>query len=106
MPCASHACRDRHLQLLAFSRSITAGQPEVCGTNSTTTGITINNAGSGNAHAIVQSTIVCNCIIRIIVPHELVGLVPSARLSNSVLRDGLDRCFSEVLCKAARRQYL
>ncbi|OIQ63108.1 phage terminase large subunit [mine drainage metagenome] len=37
-------------------------------TNSNATGITINNAnaGSGNAHAIVQPTIVCNYIIRII----------------------------------------
>jgi microcystin-dependent protein len=37
-------------------------------TNSNTTGITINNAnaGSGNAHAIVQPTIVCNYIVRII----------------------------------------
>jgi microcystin-dependent protein len=37
-------------------------------TNSATTGITINNvsAGSGNAHAIVQPTIICNYILRII----------------------------------------
>lgn len=37
-------------------------------TYSNTTGITINNAsaGSGNAHAIVQPTIVCNYIMRII----------------------------------------
>lgn len=31
-----------------------------------TTGISINNAGSGNAHAIVQPTIVCNYIMRVI----------------------------------------
>ncbi|WJR81878.1 tail fiber protein [Bradyrhizobium sp. NP1] len=34
--------------------------------NNATTGITINNAGSGNAHAIVQPTIVSNYIMRII----------------------------------------
>jgi len=34
--------------------------------NSATTGISINNAGGGNPHAIVQPTIVCNYIIRII----------------------------------------
>jgi len=34
--------------------------------NSNTTGITINNAGSGNAHNNVQPTIICNYIIRII----------------------------------------
>lgn len=40
----------------------------VSGTNSATTGITISNAnaGSGSAHAIVQPTIICNYIIRII----------------------------------------
>jgi microcystin-dependent protein len=40
----------------------------VAAVNSNTTGITINNvnAGSGNAHAIVQPTIVTNYIIRII----------------------------------------
>jgi microcystin-dependent protein len=38
------------------------------GTQSAVTGITLSNAnaGSGNAHAIVQPTIVCNYIIRII----------------------------------------
>jgi microcystin-dependent protein len=35
-------------------------------TNSNTTGITVNNAGSGNAHNNVQPTIICNYIIRII----------------------------------------
>jgi microcystin-dependent protein len=35
-------------------------------TSSATTGITINNAGSGNAHRTVQPTIICNYIIRII----------------------------------------
>jgi microcystin-dependent protein len=38
-------------------------------TNSATTGITIsnaNNTGGGNPHAIVQPTIVCNYIIRIV----------------------------------------
>ena len=35
-------------------------------TASATTGISINNAGSGNAHNNVQPTIVCNYIIRII----------------------------------------
>jgi microcystin-dependent protein len=34
--------------------------------NSNTTGISINNAGSGNAHNNVQPTIICNYIIRII----------------------------------------
>ena len=34
--------------------------------NSNTTGITINNAGSGSAHNNVQPTIICNYIIRII----------------------------------------
>jgi microcystin-dependent protein len=38
------------------------------GTNSNTTGISINNAnaGSGNAHVIVQPTIVCNYIVRVL----------------------------------------
>lgn len=31
-----------------------------------TTGITVNNAGSGQAHAILQPTIICNYILRII----------------------------------------
>lgn len=35
-------------------------------TSLNTTGITIDNAGSGNAHAIVQPTIVCNYIMRVI----------------------------------------
>jgi microcystin-dependent protein len=35
-------------------------------TSSATTGITINNAGSASAHNIVQPTIICNYIIRII----------------------------------------
>lgn len=35
-------------------------------TNSNTTGISINNAGSGNAHNNVQPTIICNYIIRVI----------------------------------------
>ena len=43
---------------LGNSRNISA--------NSNTTGITINNAGSGNAHNNVQPTIICNYIIRII----------------------------------------
>ncbi len=35
-------------------------------TSTNTTGITINNNGGGNPHAIVQPTIVCNYIVRII----------------------------------------
>lgn len=35
-------------------------------TSSNPTGISINNAGSGNAHAIVQPTIICNYIIRVL----------------------------------------
>ena len=40
--------------------------PTTLSINSATTGITINNAGGGGAHAIVQPTIICNYIIRII----------------------------------------
>ncbi len=35
-------------------------------TDTTPTGININNSGNGNSHAIVQPTIVCNYILRII----------------------------------------
>ncbi|MBV9557431.1 MAG: phage terminase large subunit, partial [Pseudolabrys sp.] len=35
-------------------------------TSSNATGISINNAGSGNAHAVVQPTIICNYIIRVL----------------------------------------
>jgi len=34
--------------------------------NSATTGISVNNTGGGGAHSIVQPTIICNYIIRIL----------------------------------------
>jgi microcystin-dependent protein len=42
------------------------GSPITSNVNSATTGLSINNAGGGNAHAIVQPTITCNYIIRIL----------------------------------------
>jgi microcystin-dependent protein len=39
---------------------------DVTGIASSTTGISINNAGNGNAHAIVQPTIIANKLIRVI----------------------------------------
>jgi microcystin-dependent protein len=44
----------------------TVGASSPAGINAALTGITINNTGSGNAHTIVQPTIVSNYIIRII----------------------------------------
>lgn len=38
----------------------------VLSTSLNATGITVNNAGSGNAHAIVQPTIICNYIMRVL----------------------------------------
>jgi microcystin-dependent protein len=45
------------------------GPPAAIGINGATTGVTINNAnntGGGNPHAILQPTIICNYIIRVI----------------------------------------
>jgi microcystin-dependent protein len=36
------------------------------GVNTATTGISVNNTGGGGAHSIVQPTIICNYIIRIL----------------------------------------
>jgi microcystin-dependent protein len=46
--------------------SVNSGTTSVSTDPNGTTGITINNAGSASAHNIVQPTIVCNYIIRII----------------------------------------
>jgi len=48
-----------------FGGSANAGNLSIV-TDSATTGISINSTGSGSAHNIVQPTIVCNYIIRII----------------------------------------
>jgi microcystin-dependent protein len=52
--------------LVTQSGGFQYAQTSSTGTTSNTTGISINNAGSGNPHAIVQPTIVCNYIIRIL----------------------------------------
>jgi microcystin-dependent protein len=79
MPTHSHGVTDPgHTHLVnplnpsvmagAGSNTFGAGsqQPTTFTIVANTTGITINNAGSGNAHNIVQPTIICNYIIRII----------------------------------------
>jgi microcystin-dependent protein len=43
-----------------------AGSGSISATQSNTTGISINNAGSGNAHNNVQPTIICNKLLRVI----------------------------------------
>lgn len=52
--------------LVAQSGGFQYTQTSSTGTTSNTTGISINSAGSGNPHAIVQPTIICNYIIRIL----------------------------------------
>jgi microcystin-dependent protein len=49
-----------------FQGSNFLGNPRAITANSNTTGISINNTGSGNPHNNVQPTIICNYIIRII----------------------------------------
>jgi microcystin-dependent protein len=75
MPVHNHGITDPgHIHSVPNTIIIGGGAAQASGgnqlqsgnTSSATTGITINNAGSGNAHRTVQPTIICNYIIRII----------------------------------------
>jgi microcystin-dependent protein len=76
MPQHNHTITDpghSHLMPSVVQSGGSGGQPSGAGsfgvvnnTNSATTNITINNSGNGNPHTVVQPTIVCNYIIRVI----------------------------------------
>ncbi|MBV9556357.1 MAG: tail fiber protein [Pseudolabrys sp.] len=68
-PTHSHtftAAASNALSSAASGGGSVAGTGAVGGTNASVTGISINNNGNGNAHNVVQPTIVCNYIMRII----------------------------------------
>lgn len=51
---------------LPYGGSANSGTLTTFSTDSNTTGITINNAGSGSNHALLQPTMICNKLLRII----------------------------------------